>query len=517
MSRVRCITLGLVCGIACLLPATALASRTMDSTLMDDNQLIYQTSPLAIVQNLQRIAALGVDRVKVSMVWLLVAPSAYSPQRPNFDATNPTAYGAAAWARYDLIVAEAHSLGLKVYFQLTPPAPAWGIPAGQPQQGEARGRAPNPPDFQQFVEAVGRRYSGSFVPPGQTRPLPRVDYWGLWNEPNVTGWLNPWHNGSLLLQPPLYRAVVNAAWSGLQASGHTPATDTILVGETANSGVGSVTQFVYNLYCLSPKLKPLSGNAAARAGCPTSPSKAKFVAANPGLFGATGFAHHPYGFNAPPDRRYPLKSWITMFNLGSIESQLNRVFASYGKRRRGGVPLYLTEYGYESNPPNPFVRNSTGQQATWINQAEYMAYNYSYVRSFNQFELADSPPNAAEKPGSYAYWTTSFQMGLLFSNFKPKPAYAAFRIPIWVPRQVHGRGVVVWGQLRPADHRGRQSATIQFARAGSRSFRRLATVVTRNREGFFLTRVGIPGAGLLRIAWRSPNAGVYYSRTVRIS
>lgn len=516
MKRVRCLTIAAVSVLACLLPASALASKSMDSTLMDDNQLIYQNSQLAVIQNLERLKQLGVDRVKLSMVWWLVAPAATSAQRPNFDATNPAAYGSAAWARYDFIVSVAQSLGLKVYFQLTPPVPAWSIPPGQAQQSEVRGRAPNPADFQQFLQAVGRRYSGSYVPGGQTRPLPRVDYWGLWNEPNVSGWLNPWYSGSQLLQPPLYRALVNAAWNGLQASGHTPASDTILVGETANSGVGTVTQFVYNLYCVSPKLKALSGKAAQRAGCPTSPSKAKFAAANPGLFGATGFAHHPYGFNAPPDRPYPLKTWVTMYNLGSIERQLSQIFASYGKRRAGGVPLYLTEYGYESNPPNPFVKNSTGQQAEWINQAEYMAYNYSYVRSFNQFELADSPPNAAEKPGSYAYWTTSFQMGLLFSNFKPKPAYAAFRIPIWVPRPAHGRGVLVWGQLRPANHRARQSATIQFAPLGSRSFRRLKTVTTRNREGFFLTRVGVPRAGFLRIAWRNP-AGVYYSRTVRVS
>jgi hypothetical protein len=490
----------------------------MESTLMDDDQLIYQPSAQTIVQNLQRIASLGVDRVKVSMVWWLVAPAADQTQRPNFDATDPRAYTAGAWDRYDLIVRQARSLGLKIYFQLTGPIPEWAVPAGQPRQSEARGRAPNSAEYQQFIQAVGKRYSGTFVPNGQTTALPRVSYWGVWNEPNVSGWLNPWHSGTDLLQPPLYRGLLNAVWAGLAATGHTPATDTILVGETANSGVGTVTQFIYNLYCVAPNLKPLSGKAARRAGCPTSPSRAKFVAGNPALFRAAGFAHHPYGFNAPPGRPYPLKTWITMYNLGTIERQMNQIFASYGKRRAGGVPLYATEYGFESNPPNPFVRNSAGQQAAWINQGEYMAYSDPYVRSFNQFELIDSPPNKSQKPGSYAYWTTSFQMGLLFNNLKLKPAYSAFRIPIFLPQPVHGRRVLVWGQLRPANHSRTQYGTIEFARSGSKSFRRLTVVATRNREGFLLTRVGIPGPGAVRIAWRNPATGtVYYSRNASVS
>jgi hypothetical protein len=42
-------------------------------------------------------------------------------------------------------------------------------------------------------------------------------------------------------------------------------------------------------------------------------------------------------------------------------------------------------------------------------------------------------------------------------------------------------------------------------------------VATRNREGFLLTRVRIPGAGSVRTAWRAPAGTVYYSRNVRVS
>jgi hypothetical protein len=501
------------------LAGSALASARMETSFMDDNQLIY-AKPDRVMQELNQIAGLGVDRVKVSVVWSLVAPNASSSRRPSFDATDPAAYPPGAWDRYDRIVLAARQLGMSVYFQLDPPVPNWAIPSGQSStQGERLGHAPDGPNFQRFVQAVGTRYSGNY------RGLPRVNYWGVWNEANFPGWLNPLHTklphgGTELLEPPLYRRILNAAWGGLQASGHTPAArDTILIGETAYSGVQPPADFVRSLYCVGPGLGPLTGSAATRFGCPTGGSRASFVATNPALFNATGFAHHPYSFNEPPDRPYALPSWITMYNLGSLERLLNGVFASYRKLPSGGVPLYLTEFGYESNPPNPFVRNSTAQQASWINEAEYMAYRDPHVRAFNQFELIDSRPRPGTKPGTRAYWGT-FQTGLEFVGGKPKPALAAFRLPIWLPVARHGNSVTVWGQLRPANHSGTQTGVIEYLARGSKSWTHAPgdVVSTNSGEGYFLTRVPIPSAGYVRLAWTDPVSGkTYYSRTVGVS
>src|SRR5258708_38368422 len=99
--------LGAVVTMVCALPAHAPASTTMQSMLLDDDQLIY-SSPKHMVQTLQTLHALGVDTVKVSMVWQLVAPSASSAQRPNFDATTPAAYPPGAWSRWDTLVRTAH-------------------------------------------------------------------------------------------------------------------------------------------------------------------------------------------------------------------------------------------------------------------------------------------------------------------------------------------------------------------------------------------------------------------------
>ncbi len=504
----------LVC--ACALPSGAWAATTMQTSLMDDQQLLYD-SPGRVTQELQAMAALGVDQVKVSLVWSLVAPDPSSTRRPSFDASDPGSYPGGAWTRYDRIVLEAESLGMSVSFLVVPPSPAWAVPRAHYGQGKALGHAPRPTDFGQFVEAAGKRYSGSYD------GLPRVSAWEIWNEPNFPAWLNPYY-GKLkggrreYLQPLLYRGLLGAAWDGLQASGHSSAADTILIGETVSPGVLTGAQFDRGLYCVGAKLEPLTGSAAAQYGCPTSGSRASFVKANPALFDATGFAYHPYSFNIAPNVRYPLSGWITLHNLGSLARLLNGAFRAYGRLPAGGVPVYLTEFGYESNPPNPFVKNSTTQQAAWLNQAEYMAWRDRNVRSLNQFELIDSRPRARAKPGTRAYWGT-FQTGLEFVGGTPKPALDAFRLPIWLPNPRHGSSVLVWGQLRPADHRSPQQATIQYLARGSNSWTSQAgdAVSTTNSEGFFLTRVPIPSAGSVRLEWQDPASGAtYYSRTAAV-
>jgi hypothetical protein len=350
--------------------------------------------------------------------------------------------------------------------------------------------------------------------------------WGIWNEPNFPAWLSPLHRqitgvGEELLEPSLYRGLVNAAWAGLAASGHTTAGgDTILIGETSNSGVESPGTFIRDLYCVGPHLGPLINQAAQQAGCPTSGSRTSFVAANPGLFGASGWAHHPYSFNVAPSHAYPIGTWFTLFNLGSLERLLGGVSATYGQSRSGGgVPLYLTEFGYESNPPNPFVKNSTTQQAVWLNQAEYMAWNDPFVQLITQFELIDSRPRHGEPPGSRQYWGT-FQTGLEFVGGSPKPALQAFRLPIWLPVARHGNSVAVWGQLRPANHAAVQAGLIEYEPRGTSTWKAATgdAVFTTNSEGFFLAHVPIPSAGRVRLAWVDPATNqVYYSRTVTVS
>ncbi len=531
-----------VATMICGLPAHALASSNEQSAIQDDNHLIY-APPVSVAQTMEKIASLGVDYVKVSVVWSAVAPNWNSSHAPKgFNATNPADYPYGAWARYDEIVRVAGWLGLKVYFQLSPTVPRWAQQSGLARgQGESLGQAPNDNAFKQFVQAVARRYSGHYsdsayyanpspqslglpasVDPGfqpGTTPLPAVREWGIWNEPNFPSWLNPFqkslgHGKVEMLQPSLYRGIVNAAWAGLQAGGHRG--DTFLIGETANFGNVYSNPFIEDLYCVSGS-KPLSGNAAALVGCPTRPNRGAFVRGNPGLFGATGWAHHPYGFDQAPNQRYNAPQWVTLQNMSWMENTLNRALSAYGKSRRGGMPLYMSEWGYKTDPPNPYIAITLADQAAWLDEGDYMTWQTPYVRALDQFLLYDDLPNAGKPRGSRAYWST-FQTGLLFGNGSEKPAFAAYRLPIWLPSAHHGSRVTVWGQLRLADHSGVQSAEIQFQRGGSGAWAKLVGIQTRNSEGYFENHVSIPAKGNVRIAWTDPAGGAtYYSRTVAVS
>jgi hypothetical protein len=541
------------CALVCALPARALASADETSIMMDDDQLIY-VSPQHAAQELEQMRALGVEQIKVSMVWGLVSPDASSTTRPKFDATDPAAYPRGAWDRYDTIVRLADELGMSVYFQLTAPPPDWAVPAHpawQPYKWHPSVQYPNAKEFGQFVEAAGRRYSGTYVanpPPGDPPPnvlrvplpgggvnlplsqsqngqsqsyrpdiIPRVSEWGIWNEPNLGTWLNPQYirrrHHTQWIAPMLYRRMLDSAWSGLQASGHRG--DTILIGETAAGGIEQPTPMMRMVYCLNSRYRPLTGSAAAALGCPVSGNRATFVAEHPALFQYAGFAHHPYSFDHPPSRPESGGA-ITLANLGGFENALNRMLAAYGEARPGGVRLYLTEWGYKSNPPNPFIHTSLAQQALWLNQGEYMSWQDPYVVALAQFELVDAPPQITSPIGTRAYWST-FQSGLIMFNGRYKPSYIAYRLPIWVPRARHGSRVTVWGQLRPADHNTVQYGVIEFRPTHSSAWQQLTEVQTASPQGFLLSHVAIPSAGSLRLAWLDPAGSVEYSRTVQIS
>jgi hypothetical protein len=512
--------------------------------LMDDQQLIY-SDPQHVLNTMEQIKALGIDQIKASVVWSLVVPRPTAKKPPKFDASNPAAYPPGAWQRWDVLTSIARQLGIRVYFQITPPAPTWALAHTRATQGYPWSHSPSPSQYGKFVEAVARRYSGSYAASAaqaardqrairklpmvlpdlaradaasSTPALPRVTEWGIWNEPNEGAWLNPqWKKvrgvrGNVYTAPSMYRRLVDSAYHSLRITGH--GHDTILVGEIASHGWIYPVPFVQSLYCVDTRNRPLRGRSASLVGCPKSGSRSTFAKQHPGLFIA--FAHHPYSFDTPPNKVMTPPSLITLANLGTLQRALNRIYGVYGQHPRGGVPMYLTEWGYKSNPPNPFVKTSLTEQAEWLNEGEYMTWKDRSVRALDQFLLVDSPPAAGTPKGSRAYWGT-FQTGLEYTNGKPKPSYDAFRIPIWLPSANH-RHLTVWGELRPADHAKSQVAALQFQAKGSASWSTARQIQTANREGFLLAHLSVPGAGNVRLAWTNPsNGSVDYSRTAPVS
>lgn len=504
----------------------AAASPTQESIFQDDTLLVYHPRS-AVDRTLARMAALGAQRVRVTLKWADVAPDALSRRRPHGfgrgarSATDPASYPASGWAPYDNLVELAARHDIAVQFNISAPGPLWAMGGSAPDAHSANHWKPSVSDFYLFALAAGKRYSGFY------HGLPRVSFWSIWNEPDQSGWLAPQYERVgrriVLSSAVRYRQLAVVTYAALYFTGHSTRTDTILIGETAPKGSAlrvalkpsSPLPFLRALYCVDTRFAPLRGTAARELGCPTGGSVSSFVAAQPDLFYATGFAHHPYYLNTPPGVRSTNPNNAPLGDLDHLEQWLDRSLRAYGVRRQ--LPIYFTEFGYQSNPPDPFAPNTLAQQAEYINASDYIAYRNPRVRSVAQFLLEDDRGDAHYHRGSYQYWET-FQTGLLFAGGGVKPAMAAYRIPIWLPHSVLRRGhsLLVWGQIRPAGRVGPQTAAVQWRAATRGSWRTLAFRDT-SEAGFLEVVVRPPGSGLMRILWRPDGGAALSSRSAPVS
>jgi hypothetical protein len=483
------------------------------------------------VGEIAALRALGVDRVRVSFTWGLIAPDAASRHEPaHFDAADPAAYPAANWAVYDTIVRtlKADHMGLDLV--LAPPPPLWASGRGAPSPADTHPYwEPSAHMFQQFVEAVATRYSGHYTPAGQRSALPRETFWSLWNEPNSGVQLAPqtFDGPALETSPRYYRALADAAWTALAKTGHRH--DTTLIGELAPAGstgdgkpgnfaVMAPLRFLRALYCVGDDDQELRGEAARLRGCPTNAAgSGRFAAANPVLFKATAYADHPYPYGLPPDQSAPDEpDYAELAELPRLFSALDRLQEVYGSHRRFDV--YSTEFGYQTSPPDADSQSgsvSQGEAARWLNWSEYLTWRMPRMLSYDQYLLFDQLPTPHKTYKAFA-------SGLENYTGTPKPGYYAFRMPLWLPVSTAKRGapLEVWGCVRPAKivAAGRRApAQIQFQARGHQSWRTIATVSTRTRYGYFDVRERFPASGSVRIRWTPPTGAAIESRTASIT
>jgi hypothetical protein len=480
------------------------------------------------------------------VTWSAIAPDWHSAKRPRgFVATDPAAYPAGAWSRWDEVDRIARRMGIALDFVLTGGSPHWangpGIPA-EAADNPARAWFPSPREFGAFVTAVGRRYSGRFPDPADpTRMLPRIRFWSIWNEPNFGEDLGPQaiRGSTIFVAPRMYRNLLDSAWSALRASGH--GHDTILIGELAARGLtgrpsrahpgglpGNFSQtkplqFIRTLYCLDPHLHLLSGAAARSVGCPASRAGSRrFRAQNPALFAASGFADHPYPGNTPPTVEPSHDpNYATFPELPRLERQLDRIQRIYGSRTR--FAIYNDEYGYITNPPHRGRYVSPTTAAYYLNWAEYLSWRSGRIASTMQYLLYDPPRTIFQPLGGFA-------TGLLTNSGRVKPTYYAYRLPVYLPvtRIARRRAAVVWGCVRPApfaqrDTGEQQFVQIQLRHGSSGAFRTVGTVGITDRRGYFLVRVRFPSSGTVRLSWTYPAGdpllptGTIHSRPVHVT
>ena len=491
LPRLAAIVAASLCLLA--LPGVASASPGQVSIMMDDDLLLYRGDAVRDA-SMTRMKQLGVDMVRVTVLWSVVAERARSGkrQRRRFAPTQPGTYPTRNWDRYDRLVRAARNLGLRVYFNVTPPGPAWG--RGRAPRGlrtvVKRAWKPKPGQFAKFVQAVGRRYSGRYRDENDDRALlPRVDVWSLLNEPNQGGWLAPQWRKRRPASPAMARALYLRGRAALDRTGH--GRDTIFFGETAP--LGSSRRDVTS---------PMSPKRFYREFLCTSSRGAKCSLFDKyGPIRATGIAHHPYTKNIAPTRRDRSRESITMANIADLGRTVDLLARKTGNVRRG-LPVWLTEFGFETRPPDPFSGVPLERQALWNQQGEQIAYRNPRVAGLAQFLLRDVAPVRGARRGTKPYWFT-YQSGLEFNDGRAKPALNAYVFPFLAdPR---GGTVDVWGQLRFRPNGlppgAQDTVTIQHSADGGATWTAVGTVPVTNALGYFSGSIAAPGPGQLRGLW----------------
>lgn len=471
-------------------PAQSVASPDQRSILQDDARLINSTASVRDA-SLDELVALGVDTVKFTIDWRSFAPA--GRQRPaGFQAADPAAYPAERWAPYDDAIAGAQRRGIEPFLQVTGPAPDWAAPGRSDPPGISR---PDPEEFGSFVRAVGTRYSGSYS------GLPGVGLWSIWNEPNLPRFLLPQRSSTRArtpVAPHLYRRLYLAAHAALTASGH--GQQTILMGEllpvgrppTSSRASMRPLEFLRELACVDRRGRPYRGPAARARECTGYEPL-------PG----TGVAHHPYTQSGGPGVRPPHPDDVP---IGSI-ARLIRTLDLLGRRGRlrRGMPVFLTEFGFQTDPPDP-IQTPIRRVPGYLGESEAIALASPRIGSVSQYPLVDD-----ELKGEGLARFGGFQSGLRFADGRPKPGvYGAYQRPLHVRGRTPST-VELLGGVRTGD----AGDTVRIeTRLGRGRFRPVGGAVRLSARGYFRRVVRVRNAARRQFRFR---AGGEVSRAARPS
>jgi hypothetical protein len=212
----------------------------------------------------------------------------------------------------------------------------------------------NTSDFNAFARAIASRYSG------RNMGYPFVRFWSIWNEPNLQRFLSPQYNAAgKSVAPANYAKLAAAAYAGIKAGN--PRAQ-VAIGETSARGSD----------------KP-------RGARPDhSPGKfAELIAKASPRLRFDAWSHHPYPFNpsSPPTQvvKWPNVSLVSL-------PRFNDSLKTWFKRR--SVPIWITEYGHQTKPPDAFGV-SYATQAAYLQQSISIVTGYPFVTMFIWFVFQD--------------------------------------------------------------------------------------------------------------------------------
>ncbi len=362
---------------------------------------------------LDRAKETGATAVRFSIEWSAIAPKRLTRR---FRPADPgdRRYG---WDDLDAVLRDATTRGLNVLLTIYD-APLWAQGKDRPRSSGPGSWKPSPRALGAFAHALAARYSGTFpdpVHPGAT--LPRVRWFQAWNEPNLPLYLAPqWirsKDGSFLpASPGIYREMLNAVYKNVKAAqpdAYVLSAGTEAYGDPPGAGRMPPTLFMSELLCLQDRsLRP--------EPCP-----------HPAHFDAVD--HHPYA--ALPTYKAANPADISVGDLARLE-RIVRVAERSGRALpRGPKPLWITEIGWGTRPPNPHgIAPDT--QTRYLALAFYTLWRQGVDHVF-WFTLRDS---------GHAFGGGG---GLYFGNGDPKPATAAFRFP-FVAVRAGRQTLTLWGR-----------------------------------------------------------------------
>jgi hypothetical protein len=565
--------------------ATAAPALASAETVLQDDAVLLHSDDAGVLQAMQELKQLGVDRVRVTAGWSVLAPNADSPTPPaGFDGTDPAAYPPLIWRNLDRTVRDAHAVGLKLDIDIAFWAPRWATkdPASTPDR---LATDIDPQLYAQFATAIARRYSGSYTPPApptpqttqpspgpqpqsspppqsspspdanvmnnmlglfhgravkmnsasskawprvrrhrkrghhhygandEAGPLPAVDMFTIWNEPNQPGFLKPqWtmENGAWVASSAdVYRALVQAAYPAIKAAAPNAK---VLIGATASMGSnhpgqGSVAPlaFLRQLACVDRNLTPITTGACAN------------FTPLPG----DGWSHHPYSLLWRPDW-VPHNPDMAPIGATSRLTSMLRTLVREGRIAPAAANVYMTEYGYGTNPPDPESPFGLSDQVKNLAWAENIALRDPAVKMWPQFLLRDRPDGpAGPQMRMFGDWHT----GLFFNDGTPKPSATTFRVPSFAQCVTSGKRnfTMIWGRLRGANA---ASASVVQATTDGHAWTAAHTASSTSRHAATASQAPAPDGIVTRyvpysphvsyrLVWNDPGDGTFTGVAVK--
>jgi hypothetical protein len=264
--------------------------------------------------------------------------------------------------------------------------------------------------------------------------------WLIWNEPNKAPFAHP-------VDPKLYvQRLLNPAYAALHSVDRSVRVAGGVTGPRAGANGMSPMAFLRGMRAAGAKLD--------------------------------AYAHNPYPER--PQSESPTSggcgrcATITMATLDKLLRLTQQAWP--------GKHIWLTEYAYQTNPPDRLLGVPYATQARYIGESALRVYRAPRVDMLIHFIVHDETKAAG------------WQSGFFTADGKVKPSFDAWRFPLAIASR-RGTRTTLWGQIRPRT--GRQAYRLEGFSGGR--WRTIAGAARSDARGFFTRSVPLRRGSRVRV------------------